>query len=261
MSQAQGKLSRRTLFAGAGTAGAVATVASLMPAVKPLEQVSPEPRVAPAKGGGITCPNTSSATSRRPKSETAGEIHVAHQKIPGGRNVRSLALRAQSAPRSGERLCPPWDCSRPPRRCSGLGGRRPGGLATHAGEEGAGIFRRHGHGRRQDREAVRTVCSHCSVVAIHARGGKRRLGAPGTVFDSPINLGGPRRGALDPRTRPRRVPSALPHEAGWMGKMSASSRTWPSPRSPPGCWSCARPAARTASTSSVRQAQQRATPT
>ena len=52
MSQAQGKLSRRTLFAGAGTAGAVATVASLMPAVKPLEQVGPEPRVAPAKGGG-----------------------------------------------------------------------------------------------------------------------------------------------------------------------------------------------------------------
>jgi len=52
MSQAQGKLSRRTLFAGAGTAGAVATVASLMPAVKPQEQPSPEPRVAPAKGGG-----------------------------------------------------------------------------------------------------------------------------------------------------------------------------------------------------------------
>ena len=37
MSQSQGKLSRRTLFAGAGTAGAVATVASLMPAVKPVE--------------------------------------------------------------------------------------------------------------------------------------------------------------------------------------------------------------------------------
>jgi len=52
MSQSQGKLSRRTLFAGAGTAGAVAAVASLMPAAKPDEQAAPEPKVAPAKGGG-----------------------------------------------------------------------------------------------------------------------------------------------------------------------------------------------------------------
>lgn len=52
MSQSQGKLSRRTLFAGAGTAGAVATVASLMPAVKPVEPADQQPRVAPAKGGG-----------------------------------------------------------------------------------------------------------------------------------------------------------------------------------------------------------------
>ena len=52
MSQSQGKLSRRTLFAGAGTAGAVAAVASLMPATKPVEQAAPEPKAAPAKGGG-----------------------------------------------------------------------------------------------------------------------------------------------------------------------------------------------------------------
>jgi len=52
MSQSQGKLSRRTLFAGAVTAGAVAAVASLMPAAKPVEQAAPEPKVAPAKGGG-----------------------------------------------------------------------------------------------------------------------------------------------------------------------------------------------------------------
>ncbi len=52
MSQPQGKLSRRTLFAGAGTAGAVAAVAGLMSAPKPAEQAAPEPKAAPAKGGG-----------------------------------------------------------------------------------------------------------------------------------------------------------------------------------------------------------------
>lgn len=52
MSQPQGKLSRRTLFAGAGTAGAVAAVASLMQAAKPVEQAALEPKAAPAKGGG-----------------------------------------------------------------------------------------------------------------------------------------------------------------------------------------------------------------
>lgn len=52
MSQPQGKLSRRTLFAGAGTAGAVAAVASMMPAAKPVEPVAQEPKAAPAKGGG-----------------------------------------------------------------------------------------------------------------------------------------------------------------------------------------------------------------
>ena len=52
MSQAQGKLSRRTLFAGAGTAGAVAAVASMLPAVKPAEMAGQQPKAAPAKGGG-----------------------------------------------------------------------------------------------------------------------------------------------------------------------------------------------------------------
>lgn len=52
MSQPQGKLSRRTLFAGAGTAGAVAAVAGLMSAPKAVEQAAPELKPAPAKGGG-----------------------------------------------------------------------------------------------------------------------------------------------------------------------------------------------------------------
>ncbi len=52
MSQPQGKLSRRTLFAGAGTAGAVAAVASMLPATQPAETTVQQPKVAPAKGGG-----------------------------------------------------------------------------------------------------------------------------------------------------------------------------------------------------------------
>lgn len=52
MSQPQGKLSRRTLFAGAGTVGAIATVASLAPAVKPVAELNPLPKEAPVKGGG-----------------------------------------------------------------------------------------------------------------------------------------------------------------------------------------------------------------
>lgn len=54
MSQSPGKLSRRTLFAGAGTVGAVATVASLMPAVQPATPAGQEPKVTPAKGGGYS---------------------------------------------------------------------------------------------------------------------------------------------------------------------------------------------------------------
>lgn len=53
MSQSRPKLSRRTLFAGAGAAGALAAVANLMPsaqeAAAPAEQ---QAKPAPAKGGG-----------------------------------------------------------------------------------------------------------------------------------------------------------------------------------------------------------------
>ena len=52
MSQPKSKLSRRTLFAGAGTAGAVAVAATLLPgAVKETEALA-EPRQPPDKGGG-----------------------------------------------------------------------------------------------------------------------------------------------------------------------------------------------------------------
>jgi hypothetical protein len=52
MSQPQGKLSRRNLFAGAGTVGAVAAVASVLPAAKSVEPAELQPKAAPAKGGG-----------------------------------------------------------------------------------------------------------------------------------------------------------------------------------------------------------------
>lgn len=54
MSQSPGKLSRRTLFAGAGTVGAVATVTSLMPVVQPAVPVGQEPKAAPTRGGGYS---------------------------------------------------------------------------------------------------------------------------------------------------------------------------------------------------------------
>jgi len=53
MNQAVGKLSRRTLFAGAGAVGAAATVASLMPASQPAQTAEQQQdRPAPTKGGG-----------------------------------------------------------------------------------------------------------------------------------------------------------------------------------------------------------------
>jgi len=52
MSQPDRQLSRRTLFAGAGTIGAAAAAASLLPAVReeaPAPQAQKQP---PARGGG-----------------------------------------------------------------------------------------------------------------------------------------------------------------------------------------------------------------
>ena len=52
MSQPASKLSRRTLFAGAGTVGALAAVTRLVP-VAPAAPAEPEPpRPAPERGGG-----------------------------------------------------------------------------------------------------------------------------------------------------------------------------------------------------------------
>jgi hypothetical protein len=52
MTQPKSKLSRRTLFAGAGTAGALAAAATLLPDA--LQQAAPAPQVnePPAKGCG-----------------------------------------------------------------------------------------------------------------------------------------------------------------------------------------------------------------
>ena len=52
MSQPKSKLSRRTLFAGAGTAGAIAAAASLLPGA--VQDTTPEPQAKqpPERGGG-----------------------------------------------------------------------------------------------------------------------------------------------------------------------------------------------------------------
>ena len=47
------RLSRRRLFAGAGTAGALAAAAVALPALKPAQEaVAASPQTAPDKGGG-----------------------------------------------------------------------------------------------------------------------------------------------------------------------------------------------------------------
>ena len=53
MSQARAKLSRRSLFAGAGTAGALAAAATVIPhVVQQHEPAADAKRPAPARGGG-----------------------------------------------------------------------------------------------------------------------------------------------------------------------------------------------------------------
>jgi hypothetical protein len=53
MSEPQVKLSRRTLFAGAGTAGAIAAAATVVPHLVQQEPAAPgELKPAPEKGGG-----------------------------------------------------------------------------------------------------------------------------------------------------------------------------------------------------------------
>jgi hypothetical protein len=53
MPSSPSKLSRRTLFAGAGTAGVLAAAVSVMPSVKAVpEAAATLPRPKPDKGGG-----------------------------------------------------------------------------------------------------------------------------------------------------------------------------------------------------------------
>jgi hypothetical protein len=52
MSQPQSKLSRRTLFAGAGTAGAVAAAATLLPGALQETPPAAEVKPPPERGGG-----------------------------------------------------------------------------------------------------------------------------------------------------------------------------------------------------------------
>jgi hypothetical protein len=54
MNEPTGKLSRRTLFAGAGTAGVIAAAAGVVPRVAEQQEQQPAPELKPApeKGGG-----------------------------------------------------------------------------------------------------------------------------------------------------------------------------------------------------------------
>jgi hypothetical protein len=52
MTEPKSRLSRRTLFAGAGTAGALATIASVLPSREPPTEAVPELKPPPERGGG-----------------------------------------------------------------------------------------------------------------------------------------------------------------------------------------------------------------
>jgi hypothetical protein len=52
MSQSKTRLSRRTLFAGAGTAGALAAAATVVPGIVQESAPQPQAKPAPEKGGG-----------------------------------------------------------------------------------------------------------------------------------------------------------------------------------------------------------------
>ena len=52
MKEPKSTLSRRALFAGAGTAGAVAATATLLPGLKPPADPAPQAKEPPPRGGG-----------------------------------------------------------------------------------------------------------------------------------------------------------------------------------------------------------------
>lgn len=54
MSQSTTKLSRRTLFAGAGTGGAIAAATSVLPSMRNVAPPEPLAKPAPGKGGGYS---------------------------------------------------------------------------------------------------------------------------------------------------------------------------------------------------------------
>lgn len=54
MSQPSSKLSRRTLFAGAGTVGAAAAAVSLLPTIRDTAVPPEQPKAPPARGGGYS---------------------------------------------------------------------------------------------------------------------------------------------------------------------------------------------------------------
>lgn len=54
MSQPKSKLSRRTLFAGAGTVGALAATASLLPIGREAETADAQKKAPPERGGGYS---------------------------------------------------------------------------------------------------------------------------------------------------------------------------------------------------------------
>ena len=177
------------------------------------------------KGGGYHLSAHVKPVLQNHPTLISGARHVAHQKSAHAPHSASTSSPFVHSLRRGLSQALPY--RGPPRIPAPLGpgrGRWHCGLAAHAwskksqAAEGA----KGGPGRQQDRSAPHRLHPLLGGLRCGCRGGKRRVGAPGPVFDSPINLGAHcAKGCSPARARPRRIPPALPHEAGQNGRVRA----------------------------------------
>ncbi len=82
MPSSPSKLSRRTLFAGAGTVGALAAAVSVLPSVKALPEASatlPRPKL--EKGGGYALSEHINTITRRRGFKWLGSEHIASRVV------------------------------------------------------------------------------------------------------------------------------------------------------------------------------------
>ena len=216
-------LSRRRLFAGAGTAGALAAAAVALPALKSTDPaVAATTKPAPEKGGGYQVtqhvlrllpddPRLSVARTAPDLScHRIQEPPCCSHASPHQRAGASSSALVSSLARGLGRAIPTMD-RRAFLRRSGLGvgvGLAASQLTLVKKAQAADAAKGAEGAKKVD--VKRTVCGHCSVgCAIDAVVENGVWVRQEPVFDSPINLGAHcAKGAARARARPRRVPPA-----------------------------------------------------